>query len=351
MSFDYYSPSYRPNILILDGNHALRRAMYTPSTRSLSNKQGMPTGGIYSFFNSLRSTVSSIQANALIVVWDGGHSERRETIYPEYKDRHIDPDAPEEKDDFGMTDYEYFLHQISWIEKILECYGVPQIRVFSKEGDDTLYQTTRLVKGNKIIISEDRDFFSLIRDDVSCFRPIKKEYVDLGNFEAVTGYKTPRHFLYAKSILGDGSDNIPPVAKGVGDSTVLNILSKIDNEEDVTTSRIIKEAASFKKSRYDKLVSAGEAAINRNLDLIDISRESFDVFQLKSIADVLSNKIYPDAATVNKLFNVLDFGQDTISSLNNSILRMSDYSLAPLVNLNYLKEVMMGDSSILGGSC
>lgn len=348
---EYYQPNYRPTILIVDGNYFIRRAMYTPSTRELSNKQGMPTGAIYSFFNSLRSTVSSIQCNALIIAWDGGHSQRREEIYPEYKDRHIDPDAPPELDNFGMTDSQYFSHQLSWIEKILEYYGIPQVRIPGKEGDDTIYQITRLLKGNKVLISEDADYFSLIREDVAVYRPIKKQYVDLGNFESITGYYTPRHFLYAKSILGDGSDNIPSVAKGVGESTVKSILNNIEDEKDVTTSRILKEAASFKKSRFDKLVLAGETPINRNLDLIDISRESFDIFQLKSIIDILEKKLYPNGQMINKLFATLDFSSDTVRYISGSLMRMSEFSLSPLVNNEYLREVAMNGSSILGGNC
>lgn len=348
MGFDSYSPQYKPTILIMDGNFLIRRAMYAPSTRELSNKQGMPTGAIYSFFNSLRSTIQSIQCNSVIIGWDGGHSERREAIYPQYKERVVDPNEP--VDNFGMTDYQYFSHQLSWIEKILECYGVPQVRVSGKEGDDTIYQITRLLNGNKILVTEDGDYVSLIRDDVAVYRPIKKEYIDLGNFETVTGYKTPRHFLYAKSILGDGSDNIPSVAKGVGDGTVKAILSNIEKEEDVTTARVLKEAASFKKSRFDKLVVAGEAPINRNLDLIDISKESFDIFQLKSIIDILEKKVYPNLQMANKLFSVLDFSEDTSRGITYNLNRMSEFSLSPLVNTGYLKEVAMNGTSIIGGT-
>ena len=343
-----YSPNYSATTLILDGAHAVRRGMYAPNTRSLSNNQGVPTGGIFSFFNSLKSTISSIRANALVVIWEGGHSERRNAIYPEYKDRHIDPDAPPELDQFGMTDYQYYGHQLSWIQKILEYYGIPQLCVPGKEGDDTLYQATRLLRGHKVIVSEDRDFFSLVSDDIACYRPIKKEYVELGSFQRITGYKSPRHFLYGKCMLGDGSDNIPAVAKGVGEGTVLSVLDRIEDPEEVTTSRILKEAASFHKTRHDKLVAAGEQAINRNLDLIDISRESFDIFQLKSLVETLEKQVYPDTVMTTKLFRALDFSQDTINFINNSLVNMSTFPISQLVDKSYLKKVVMFGTSILG---
>lgn len=342
-----YSPKgYSSNTLILDGAHSIRRAMYTPNTRNLSNKQGVPTGAIYSFFNSLKTTISSIRATSLVVIWEGGHSKRRETIYPEYKDR---GEYVEEKDSFGMTDLEYYLHQLSWVKKILEYYGIPQLSVPGKEGDDTLYQVTRLIKGNKVIVSEDRDFFSLISDNISCYRPIKKEYVELGNFESITGYKSPRHFLYGKCILGDGSDNIPGVAKGVGEGTVLSVLEKIEDPNEVTTSRILKEASLFKKARFDKLVAAGEDALNRNLDLIDISRESFDIFELKSLVDILDHKTYPNLAMTSKLFNALDFAPDTINYINSALSNISTFPISQIVDHSYLKKVAMGESFIMDG--
>lgn len=343
-----YSPKQEePIILLIDGAHAVRRAQYQPNLKQLSNSRGMPTGAVYGFFTSLKSAVSSLRANSVVVIWEGGHSQRRSTIYPEYKDRGIDPDAPPELDDYGMTDYQYYTHQVSWIQQILECFGITQLKVDGKEGDDTLYQATRLLSGKKIIVSEDRDFFTIVRDDIACFRPIKKEYVDLGNFQQVTSYQTPRHYLYAKCMLGDGSDNIPSIAKGVGEKTVWDVLDKIKDPEDVTSQSILREASKFSGSRYNKIVTAGEAPINRNLDLIDISRESFNIFELQSLVDTIEQKKSPDTVMTTKLFRALEFSQDTTGFITNSLVNMSTYPLSALLNKSYLKTVMMNQSSIL----
>lgn len=344
---DTYQPSYAPTTLVADGAFFIRRAMYAPNTRELSNSQGMPTGGIYSFFNSLASTLTSFRCNALVVTWEGGHSERRMELYPEYKDRHIDPDAPVEVDQFGMTDYQFYSHQLSWVQKILECYGIPQVQVKGKEGDDVLYQTLHLLKGNKIIVSEDRDFFSLVSDTVSCYRPIRKEFVELGSFEDITGYKSPRHYLYAKCLMGDGSDNIPSVAKGVGEGTISKILKRIDNPEEVTAQRILKEAAEMGDFRSKKLVAAGSAPLNRNLDLIDISRESFNVFELQSIVDTLKKQVYPNMAMVNKLFGILNFGQDIVNVTNMKLGNLSSFPLAQLIDEDYMKGYIKNQTSML----
>lgn len=336
-----YAVDMRPTVLLIDGAHMLRRAMYQSGLRELSNSRGMPTGAIYGFLNSLNAAINTMSANNVIVVWEGGHSERRLQVYDQYKHREYEEEP--EKDIHGYTDYEYYTHQLSWIQKILECLGVHQVRVPGKEGDDVLYQVAHILKGKKIIISEDRDFYSLISEDISIYRPIKKEYIDIGNFREVSGgYSSPTHYLYGKALLGDGSDNIPSVAKGVGEKTILSILDKIDNPVEILPSRIIKEASLIGNSRCMKLVEAGEKVITRNLDLVDISREKFDIFQLKSISDELEKQLYPSVSTAQKLFGVLEFNENNTRSITTKLSRMSEYPLNHLINKDYIKQVMMG---------
>lgn len=336
-----YSVDMRPTVLLVDGAHMLRRSMYQNGLRELSNSKGVPTGAIYGFMNSLKSAVTSMSANSVVVCWEGGHSERRLSVYDNYKKRDIEEDP--ERDIHGMTDYEYYCHQLSWIKKILEMLGVHQLRVEGKEGDDVLYQAAHLLKGKKIIISEDKDFYALVSDDISIYRPVKKEYIDIGNFKEVSGgYSSPTHFLYGKVLLGDGSDNIPAVTKGVGEKTITTILEKIENPIDINPDRILKEAALIGNARSMKLVSAGIEPINRNLDLVDISREKFDIFQLQSISDELSSQKYPNLAMATKIFNTLEFNADNIRSMTQRLSQMSEYSLSHVIDKDYIKNVMIG---------
>lgn len=336
-----FSVDTRPTILLIDGAHALRRSMYAQNLRELSNSRGMPTGAVYGFLNILKSAVTSMSANNIVVCWEGGHSERRMQVYDQYKVREYDEEP--QKDVNGYTDYEYYKHQLSWVQKILDCLGVHQLSVAGKEGDDVLYQVAHLLSGKKIIISEDRDFFSLVSDDVSIYRPIKKEYVDMNNFQDISGgYMSPTHFLYGKVLLGDGSDNIPAAVKGVGEKTILSILERIESPEEVNTARILKEAALLGNSRCMKLVNAGETPINRNLDLIDISREPFDVFQLKSLSDELEQQKYPNIEMVRKLLGVLEFNESNSTAMINRLSQMSEYPLNHLINKDYIKSVMVG---------
>lgn len=345
---DYHAVNAsKPVILIIDGAHMLRRCMYQPGLRDLSNAIGMPTGAVYGFMNSLKSVINSLSASGVIVCHEGGHSERRKQVYEHYKERTPSEEVP--RDTHGYTDYEYYKHQLSWVEKLLECMGVTQLRVSGKEGDDVIFQSTRLLKGQKIIVSEDSDFFSVISEDVAVYRPISKTYVDLVNFHDVTGLPTPKHYLYSKVLRGDGSDNIPGICKGVGWKTISDILCKIEDPDEVTPENILKVAASMKGARYQKIVDAGVRPIIRNLDLIDISREEFNLLELSTLADEISTQHYPNVEMATKLCNHLEFRKSNSDYLINRLSLISTYSLAPLIDKDYMKRMMMGITSTLQG--
>lgn len=336
-----------PVILLIDAAHMLRRAQYAGNLRELSNSTGMPTGGIYGFMNSLKSAINGMSASSVIVCHEGGHSQRRKELYEHYKERSYEEEPA--RDINGYTDYEFYTHQLSWIEKILENLGIPQLRVSGKEGDDIIFQSTRLLKGKKIIISEDSDFFSLISEDVAVYRPIKKLYVDLVNFQEVTELPSPKHYLYSKVMSGDGSDNIPSICKGVGWKTIKDILCSIEDPNELNPQSIVREASKFKGSRYRKVVEAGTSPIIRNLDLIDISREEFNIFELESLADELSRQRYPNVELANKLFSLLEFNDRSSEYIVSRLSLISSFSLAPFVDRDYMKRVMMGITSTLQG--
>ena len=339
-----YTPKDEPLVLLCDGAHMLRRNMYAGNLRELTNSRGMPTGAIYGFMNSIKAAVTSMSASSIVVCWEGGHSKRRLEVYDQYKYREYE--AEPEKDINGYTDYEYYKHQLSWIQKLLECLGVHQVLVDGKEGDDVLYQVAHMIKGKKMLISEDRDFYALVSEDLSIYRPIKKQFIDLNSFEEVSGgYKSPQHFLYGKVLLGDGSDNIPSVCKGVGEGTILKILDNIENPEELSPDRILSEAVKIGNSRCMKLVEVGKEPIERNLNLIDISKEPFDVFQIKSIQDELSESKTLDLETLVKLYSVLEFSQQTTGSLTARLSEMFNFPLGMLVDKDYMKNLAIGGIS------
>lgn len=336
-------PKYDPVTLIIDGNHALCRSIYQPSYRELSTSRGMPTGGIYGFCSILKGLANKLGASSVVVVFDGGHSKRRIDIYGDYKKREPDEEVHE---DTGMTTAQYFQHQFSWIKTLLDKLGILTLSVQGREGDDLIFQVAHLLRGKKIIVSEDRDFCSLVTEDTSLYRPVKGEMITDSNFKEATGCETPKHFLYQKVMLGDGSDNIPSVCKGIGPAAVDSILKDI-SESELSPERIIEVAKTKKGVKYDRLVMGGTAPIERNLGLIDISREEFSNLELMDICDSLKKERVQDLPNATKLMNALEFSHDTQYALREFSAQVYGFDTGSLVDTSYIRERMSGHSTSL----
>ena len=304
------------HVLLVDGAHMLRRNMYVPALRELTNSTGVVTGPTYGFLQSLLSSYTTMEATNLIVCWEGGHSKRRLEIYPDYKKRE-DQDTPEAEED-----YEIYKSSLRFIETVLESLGVKQLRVLGKEGDDVLYECTELLNCKMTLVSDDKDFYSLL-DRVDIWRPVAQEHRVREFFTETEGYRSPKHYLYAKAILGDGSDNIPQLAKGVGAKTVLTVLDKID-EKDLSITRILEEARSFSPARYVKLANADPSLFERNLDLVDISREEFTDDEISEIKGTLLTKGVSDLDKYNDIMRFLEITTDLRETLK-VVLPQSSY--------------------------
>jgi len=340
-----FKPNYDPITLIVDGNHALHRALHQSNYRELSNSQGMPTGVIYGFCSILKGLVNKLGASSVIVAFDGGHSKRRMDLYEDYKKREPDEEVHE---DTGMTQAQYFRHQFSWVKTLLDKLGIINISIQGREGDDLIFQLAHIIRGKKIIVSEDRDFCSLVTQDISLYRPIRGEIVNNLNFKDATGCSTPKHFLYQKVMVGDGSDNIPQVCKGVGDTTISKLLEKIKDSE-LTPDKIIEVARETPGTRFQKLALVGTAPIERNLGLIDIEREEFTVLDLIEIADKIKEERKPDLQMASKIMGALEFGVDTQNSLFELSSQVTNYPTGDLVDESYITNRVEGSvSAVLG---
>lgn len=345
MSVTLNKPKYDPVTILLDGNHTLCRCLYQPSYRELSNSSGMPTGAVYGFFSVLKGLTAKLGASSVVVVFDGGHSKRRVDIYEDYKKREPDEEVHE---DTGMTSSQYFKHQFSWIKTLLDKLGILNVSVPGREGDDLLFQLTHLLIGKKVIVSEDRDFCSLVTEDTSLYRPIKGELINLTNFEQATGCKSPKHFLYQKVLLGDGSDNIPQVCKGVGGGTIDPVLMEIP-ESELSPEGIIRAFQNAKGARAQKLALVGTKPIERNLDLIDIEREEFSTLELMDVCDVLRAPRTPDHVAASKLMNALEFSPATQGYINELSAQVVSFPTGDLIDSDYLRDRISGNSvAVLG---
>lgn len=80
------------------------------------------------------------------------------------------------------------------------------------EADDVIYVETDSHPFDVTIISSDKDFKQLLSDRVKVYDPIKRKYMTFDEDEA-------KVFLTEHILMGDKSDNILPIRRGIGPKT------------------------------------------------------------------------------------------------------------------------------------
>jgi hypothetical protein len=96
-------------------------------------------------------------------------------------------------------------------------------------------------------------------------------------------------------------------------------------------------------------VEAGTATIYRNLDLIDMSLETFNTVELIEVAKGLQNKLYPNKAMMKKILLALEFNPDNAEYLVNRLSSMSDFPLANILDTDFIQRKMADQTSVLQG--
>jgi DNA polymerase I len=208
-------------LLIVDGHAYAYRAFY--AIRELRSPSGQPTNAIYGFIKMLVKMRATIGPTHLIVVWDGGLSEKRMTALPEYKAQRAD--MPEDlKPQF---------------DEIVSYLGAAGIASFTRDGveaDDYIACLTRhaVDAGMAVVIaSADKDFMQLVSAQVGLLNPHdKSEAVWTDQEVRVKTGVEPSQIVDWLSLRGDSVDNIPGVP-GVGLKTAADLLKQFGSVENL----------------------------------------------------------------------------------------------------------------------
>lgn len=209
------------NLLLIDSSYMLHRSLKVPDIFKLSNDDGQKIGAISQFFKSLNFEVKRNVKYFPVAVWDCGLSERRVKLYPDYKKRDPQRHVTHRKDDISAEDYyEAYCSQRDILIEMLKSFGIPSIRIDGWEADDLIYVVSTLTD-DAVIVSDDRDYYQLVSENVKVARPLAGEMITEDGL-LDDGY-TPELYLITKCIVGDKSDNIPNVARGLGDKNAYRL--------------------------------------------------------------------------------------------------------------------------------
>lgn len=221
----------KERVLIVDFlNLFLRNWIADPSI----DARGNHCGGCKGTLKSLQKLLRETNATQIIFVYDGtGGSKRKKKLFEGYKDGrkpvHLNRNInnlsfDEEQNNRNM--------QLLKLSEYLNLMPVAQICLSDIEADDIIARVCNLrclQDKIKIIVSSDKDFFQLCRDDVLVLRPVQNEIMNTKRIINKFGIH-PNNFALARAIAGDKSDNLDGVG-GVQLPTIAKKLSFLKEEK------------------------------------------------------------------------------------------------------------------------
>ena len=238
------------------------------------DKKGWPVGGTIGFLKSLQKVSRDFNADEIIVAWDGHEgSARRRSMNKDYKggrkpvrfNRRM-VDIPEDKEEANKG-----YQQVRLMEYLNEMPVIQLVADFT-EADDIIalvINHSRYDGWKKTIISSDKDFFQLCRDDVQVYRPIQKKIVTRQS--VIDEFKIhPNNFALARAIAGDSSDNLPGI-KGAGLKTIAKRFPFLARKDEYEVADIIRECAmQGKKLKIHQNIEGNEKLIKDNYAIMQL---------------------------------------------------------------------------------
>ncbi len=241
-----------PSIILIDANSVGYAGQHAADLKT----GDQPTQAIYNSLVALRNQRALDPTARIFYLWDS-RAQFRFDILPSYKGKRSDtPEKVKAKEEYHS--------QQPFIEKMVGLLGIDQIRIDGFEADDVAYQMTKrfVAKGYKVkLVSSDKDWLQmLLSPDVSWYDPRLDRSCNLNFFDDFTGYDRIDHFVAAKCIEGDTSDNIDGVP-GLGEKACKLIFSRWDSISEMVkeyraTGGFTKELLGPDFSRHIKKLNA-----------------------------------------------------------------------------------------------
>lgn len=244
-------------IILLDSNSLINRAYY--AIGYLSTKDGQYTNAIYGYISMLARLINDEKPTHICAVFDEREKTFRSELYSEYKANRK-----------GMP--VELAAQLNPLKDILRAMGISVLSKSGFEADDIIGTLSKRFDADTVIVTGDRDSLQLIDGKTRVFYT-KQGVSNIIKYDEKTlageGF-TPQKIIEYKALAGDKSDNIPG-AKGVGEKTALELLSKYENIEGIYSNleKIEKPAlkARLAESMENVFLSKRLATIDSAVDI------------------------------------------------------------------------------------
>jgi len=267
------------------------------SAVTLTNVNGEHVGGYYGTLASIRSLIEKLEVDEVVIAWEGKQSgERRRKTLTTYKEgrkmvglnRIFENDEEDER--------ESLVRQISLLKETFEFLPFHQVAIQYQEADDVIaWMANNTFDGyEKIIVSTDKDYFQLVIDDISVYRPVKvnKKHGQMIDMEYMLESEDcyPPNYTLIKSVCGDKSDKIDGVPR-VGEKTFKKDFPFLSNTTQYTVNDIHEHAVeqvAQKNKKYQKYVDNKEL-IEKNYSLVQLHDVNVTIQDMDAITYIVDN--------------------------------------------------------------
>ena len=261
----------KKRVLIVDALNMFIRAYIVDPSLSTN---GQPIGGIKGTIKIMQTLVRLTTPDEIIVVWDGPNgSNKRKSIDKNYKEGRAPLRLNRAVN--NLSDEE-IVHNKMWQQtRVIEYFNempIVQVMIPEIEADDVISYITQMSYYDgwqKVIASNDKDFYQLCDDETVVYRPTGGDLMNKKRIINEIGVH-PRNMALARAIAGDPSDNLPGI-KGAGLISVKKRLSFLASEKDYTIDEVIDfcEKADSKLKFYTNMIE-GKEIIAHNYKMMQL---------------------------------------------------------------------------------
>ncbi|MEX0927865.1 MAG: 5'-3' exonuclease H3TH domain-containing protein, partial [Balneolales bacterium] len=260
----------KKKLFLLDGTALAYRAYFAFIKSQMKNSEGLPTGPIFGFSNTIDRLMDAEKPSHIAVVWDTHEPTFRHAMDENYKANR--PSQPDE-----------LREAIPQMKHLVELFGINNFEQHGYEADDiigTLATQARNEQVEVFLVTPDKDFMQLICKNIKMYKPLNNakgfEVVDIEGVEKYFGVP-PGKVIDVLAIIGDTSDNIPGVP-GVGKKGAPEIIREFGTLENAILSA---DSIKSKRAREGLLNNADQARLAR--EMITIKTDVPDVVDWETL--------------------------------------------------------------------
>lgn len=307
------------DVVIVDGNNLANKAFYVNNFMSCDvNGETYKTGILYGMISMLLGVCKQTlltDESRVFCVWDApGGSDYRNDISEDYKATRK-PVTEEER----IAKNEFY-NQLDFAKRELLSLRMYQTEKQGYEADDIIYTLTKSIlkktkNKNILIVSEDKDFRSLISDRVKLYSISKTLVWDTEYFVGEIGIPKPEYFTDYLALAGDASDNYSGLP-GIGDSTARKILN--DNVFlEISGSPVERILKTPKLIDWLELSERYKNILKENKDLLSLN---YELAKFRNVPDLMlrrnKNSSFSKAVTMLEKYRM----KSLLSPVNKNVL-------------------------------